>query len=118
MKPLVLLKWLFLLGSLGVVLLLPPTCKAQSEIAPDHFDGPNTEPLEKPKTFAAAETNKTNHTPTSNQKAVAAKGQSRKPNPNQSAQLVATRELSHPAEKSAVAVQAESKPAPRKPKDE
>ena len=39
MKPFVIWKMPFLLGSLGAALLFSPDCKAQAEIAPDHFDG-------------------------------------------------------------------------------
>lgn len=37
----------FLLCVLLASLLLSPACRAQTEIAPDFFDGPNTEPFEK-----------------------------------------------------------------------
>jgi hypothetical protein len=118
MRPLVLLKWSFLLGSLGVALLLAPACKAQSEIAPDQFDQPNTEPFEKRSTVPAPEANQTNHKAVSKQKTVAAKGQPHKPSPNQSTQLLAARDLSQPAGKDAVVVQTEPKTTQRKPKDE
>lgn len=39
MKSFIMWKMPILLGGLGVALLLSPACKAQSEIAPDHFDG-------------------------------------------------------------------------------
>ena len=39
-------------------LLLSPACRAQSEIAPDFFDGPNTQPFEKVNAPAPSEANK------------------------------------------------------------
>lgn len=39
MKSFAMWKMPILLGSLGAVLLLSPAAKAQSEIAPEHFDG-------------------------------------------------------------------------------
>jgi len=41
--------------SFGAALLLSPACKAQSEVAPDHFEGGDTEPWEKASRFAATE---------------------------------------------------------------
>lgn len=118
MRPLVLLKWSFLLGSLGAALPLAPPCKAQ-EITADQFDQPNTEPFEKPRTSpAATEANKTNHKARSKQAAVATKGQPRKSGRNQFAQLLSASDLSQTAGRDAVAIRPEPKTAPRKPKDE
>jgi hypothetical protein len=39
MKPFSMLKLPVILLGLGVAMVLAPPCKAQSEIAPDHFDG-------------------------------------------------------------------------------
>jgi hypothetical protein len=39
MKPFSLLKIPVLLMGFGALLLFTPTCKAQSEVSPDHFDG-------------------------------------------------------------------------------
>jgi hypothetical protein len=39
MKPFGLLKIPMMLVGIGAVLLLAPSCKAQSEVSPDHFDG-------------------------------------------------------------------------------
>lgn len=44
MKPYGLLKIPVLLLGFGALLLFAPTCKAQSEVSPDHFDG--TDPWE------------------------------------------------------------------------
>jgi hypothetical protein len=44
MKPFSLLKISVLLASFGALLLFTPSCKAQSEVSPDHFDG--TDPWE------------------------------------------------------------------------
>ena len=118
MRPLVLLKWSILLGSLGVALLVAPACKAQSEIGADQFDQPNTEPFQKRSSVPTREANHTDHKAVGKQKTVAGKGQARKPGPNQSAQLLAARALPQPAGKQAVVVQAGPKTAERKPKDE
>ena len=112
MRPMVLLKWSFLLGSLGVALLLAPPCKAQ-EIAADQFDSPNTEPFEKPHGSDVTKANKTNHKAASKQKSIVVKGQARKPSAAQSTPLVAAGDLSEPTGKDNAAVS-----APRKPKDE
>jgi hypothetical protein len=39
MKPFTLLKIPMMLTGLGAILPFAPTCKAQSEVSPDHFDG-------------------------------------------------------------------------------
>jgi hypothetical protein len=117
MKPLVLLKWSFLLGTLSVALLPAPSCKAQ-EIVGDQWDSPNTEPFEKPKTSIAPEANKTNHTTKSKQTAVAAKGQSRKSTQNRSAQILSASDRPQTAKKGSAAIQRELNTAQRKPKDE
>jgi hypothetical protein len=39
MKPFSFLKIPVILVGLGTLLLFTPTCKAQSEVSPDHFDG-------------------------------------------------------------------------------
>jgi len=44
MKPFSFLKIPVLLASFGALLLFTPSCKAQSEVSPDHFDG--TDPWE------------------------------------------------------------------------
>lgn len=117
MKPLVLLKWSFLLGSVSVVLLQAPLCKAQ-EIVGDQWDSPNTEPFEKPRTSAAPEGNKTNHTTKSKQTVVATKGQPRKSNQNRSSQVLSASDRSQTTGKGAAAIQPAINTAPRKPKEE
>jgi len=126
MKPLVLLKWSVLLGSLSVALLPAPFCKAQ-EIVGDQWDSPNTEPFEKLRTSAAPEANKTNHTTKSKQMVVAAKeqprlsaqkGQARKSTQNRSAQILSASDRSQTTGKSTAAIQPALNTSPRKPKDE
>ena len=117
MKPLVLLKWSFLLGFLSVALLPAPSCKAQ-EIVGDQWDSPNTEPFEKLRASAAPEANKANHTTKSKQTVVAAKGQPRKSTQNRSAQILSASDRSQTTRKGAAAIQPELNTAPRKPKDE
>jgi hypothetical protein len=59
MKSFIMWKMPILVGGLGAALLLSPSCKAQSEIAPDHFDG--TDSWETAYRTAAPKPNKTNH---------------------------------------------------------
>ena len=59
MKCFAMWKMPILLGSLGAVLLLSPAAKAQSEVAPDHFDG--TDSWEKTYRAQAVKTSNTNH---------------------------------------------------------
>jgi len=113
MRAYVVLKWPILLGCLGAALLLSPACKAQSEIAPDHFAEPNTEPFEKANTFSATKADEAKDKAVVKQKAVATKEQPRKSYPNQSVQLAAARDLSQPKEKDAVAIENDRKPAAR-----
>jgi len=67
MKPFVTLKLPILLCGLGAALLLSPRCKAQSEIDPDHFEGVNTEALEKVIPVAFPETRNTPQKPQAGQ---------------------------------------------------
>lgn len=60
-----------LLAGLGAVVLLPPAAKAQSEIAPDHFDG--TDSWEVSNRAQVVKINKTQH------KAGAVQAHARKP---------------------------------------
>jgi len=117
MKPLVLLKWSLLLGSLSVALLQAPSCKAQ-EIVGDQWDSPNTEPFQKLRTSAAPEANKTNRTAKNKQTLVAAKGQPRKSSQNRSGQILSASDRSQTPGKGAAAIQPAPNTAPRKPKDE
>lgn len=59
MKSIAMWKMPILLGSLGAVLLLSPAAKAQSELAPDHFDG--TDSWEMTYRAQAVKTSDTNH---------------------------------------------------------
>lgn len=106
MKPFSLLKIPTLVLGFGALLCFAPTCKAQSEVSPDHFDG--TDPWE----MAA-------RTPVvAKAKLVPATGSYQAQNKNAgsgaSLQLAAARELSKSTPHNAVAVQDKRKTAVRK----
>jgi hypothetical protein len=108
MKPFSLLKLPAMLLGLGAVMVLTPTCRAQSEISPDHFDG--TDPWES----ALAQRNSgANHKQVKTPGALQAK--QRKPDSGPAVTLAAAREVSNPAHQDAVAIQDKRKAASRKP---
>jgi hypothetical protein len=98
-----LLKLPVLLAGFGALLLFSPTCKAQSEVNPDHFDGTDTWEIaaRKPVTLKTKPAPATDSYQAKNQKAG-------------SVQLAAVRDLSNPAPRNAVAVQDKRKTAVRK----
>jgi hypothetical protein len=106
MKSFSLLKIPTLLVGFGALLLFSPTCKAQSEVSPDHFDG--TDPWEiaarkpvAPKTKQAIATG-------------SSQAQNKKAGSGASLQLAAVREVSKSSPRKAVAVQDKRKVAIRK----
>ena len=108
MKPYSMLKTSILVCSFGGALMLSPTCKAQSEVAPDHFEGGNTEPWEKASRFAPPQSAK------ANPKQAASEGQTHKTSPGAKLQVAAARDHSKLAEHDVVAVQDKRKAATRK----
>ncbi len=106
MKPFSLLKIPTLVLGFGALLCFAPTCKAQSEVSPDHFDG--TDPWE-----VAART-----PVVAKAKVAPAKGsyqaQNKKAGSGASLQLASSRETSKPTPHNAVAVQDKRKAAVRK----
>jgi len=106
MKPFSLLKIPVMLVGLGAALLLTPACKAQSEVAPDHFDGTDAWEAAAHKPLAA----KTK--PASASTLVQAQNQ----NAGSSAtvQLAAARDLSKPGHQDAVTIQDKRKTVVRK----
>lgn len=108
MKSFRLLKIPMLLAGLGAALFLAPSCKAQSEVSPDHFDG--TDPWE----IAA-------HKPvTTNNKSAAAssfQAQNRKNGAGASLQLASERGVSK-SEPRAMALQDKRKVTARKSEKE
>ena len=106
MKSFSLLKLPILLAGFGALLLFSPTCKAQSEVNPDHFDGTDTWEIaaRKPMTPQAKAA----------QKSGALQAQSQKARSGANVQLAAVRDVSNPATRDAVAVQDKRKPAVRK----
>ncbi len=106
MKPFSLLKIPVLFVGLGAVLLFSPTCKAQSEVNPDHFDG--TDPWEaasrKPVTAKANSTLST----------ASYQAQNHRASSGASIRLAAVEDTSNPVPRNAVAVQDRRKTAVRK----
>ncbi len=111
MKPFAMFRIPVLLLGLGAALVLSPVCKAQSEIAPDHFDG--TDPWEAAARKAAA--------PKVKQPPAALQAQNRKADSRATlelAKLGAARDLAKPVRRDAVAIQDKRKMATRKSKKE
>lgn len=106
MKPFSLLKLPVLLLGFGAALILSPACKAQSEIAPDHFDG--TDPWERAAHRVV--------TPKNHQTPAAVQAQNRNAESHSAVQLAAVREPSQAARQDTVAIQDKRKIAARKPK--
>jgi hypothetical protein len=107
MKSFSLLKIPMFLVGFGALVLFTPTCKAQSEVSPDHFDGTDSwEPAARKSV-----------TPRS--KPATATGpyqvQSKKAGSGASLQLAAVREVSKSSPRNAVAVEDKRKVAARKP---
>ncbi len=106
MKPFSLLKIPVLMLGFGALLFFSPTCKAQSEVNPDHFDG--TDPWEIAARKPVTPRTKAAPAPASyqvrNEKAGSGAG----------LQLAAARDLSNPVPHNTVAVQDKRKTAARK----
>jgi hypothetical protein len=106
MKPFNLLKIPMILVGLGAALILAPSCKAQSEVSPDHFDGTDSWEI-------AA------RTPVA-QKAKPAKAtslyqaQNKKTGTGTTMQLAAVHEVTKASPRNAVALQDKRKTAARK----
>jgi hypothetical protein len=105
MKPFGLLRLAIVSCGLCALLYFPSTCKAQSEVNPDHFDG--TDPWE-----AAAQKS---HPAKPKPAQVRAASQSNPKKTGATMQLAATHEFSRPARHEAVAVEDRRKPAVQKP---
>jgi hypothetical protein len=97
-----------LLG-LGAALLCSPACKAQSEIAPDHFDGSDScAALQAPSQKLVA--------PKVKQALPASQARNHQTSSPATLQLAAKRDSSLPLQPGTVAIQDKRKPAARKPK--
>jgi hypothetical protein len=107
MKPFGLLRLAVVSCGLCALLYFPSTCKAQSEVNPDHFDG--TDPWE----AAAQKSHTAKPKPAPMQTAL--QSNPKKPGTTATVQLAATRELSTPERHDAVAIQDKRKPAVQKP---
>jgi hypothetical protein len=106
MKPFSLLKIPTILLGLGALLFFTPSCKAQSEVSPDHFDG--TDPWE----MAARKPVTPRATPSLANGSYQA--QNKKAGSVASVQLAAARDLSNSTRHNAVAIQDKRKTAVRK----
>jgi hypothetical protein len=107
MKSFVMLRLPMLLCGLGAALILSPACKAQSEVAPDHFDGTDSWEV----AYQAAP-------PKSHQqKPAVEQARTQKPSSAATLQLTAVRDVTSPTPQDAVAIQGKHKPA-RKPKNQ
>jgi hypothetical protein len=105
MKSFSLLKIAVPLLGFGALLLFTPSCRAQSEVSPDHFDG--TDSWE---TAARTPASHATH-------AAAPKNQPAKTNASKASstlQLASDRQLSAPQRQNGVAIQNKPKPAVRK----
>jgi hypothetical protein len=101
-----LLKIPMIIAGFGALLFFAPTCKAQSEVSPDHFDG--TDPWEVGARKQVAVTAKPTLATDSHQ------AQNKKTGLSASLQLASARELSKSTPHGAVAVQDKRKLAVRK----
>src|SRR6266849_5713720 len=106
MKPFSLLKIPVLLLGFGALLLVTPSCKAQSEVSPDHFDG--TDAWEAAARKPVTPKTKPTSAPGFHQ------AQNEKTSTGASLQLAAVRDLSNPTPRKAAAVQDKRKMAVRK----
>jgi hypothetical protein len=106
-KPFSLLKIPVLVVGFGALLFFAPSCKAQSEVSPDHFDG--TDPWE----IAARRSVTPKTKPGSALGSYQA--QDKKAGSGANLQLAAARELPNSAHRDAVAVRDKRKPAVRQP---
>ena len=117
MKSFALLNLPMLTLCLGAALLLAPRCKAQSEVAPDHFDSPSTVPFEHAN-LAPANQTKDDHKPLPHQKVsarktVAAHPHDRKSPATQAVQLTVAHDLSATSGQDAAVVPDKRKSATR-----
>lgn len=103
MKRFVLLKLAVLTLGVGGALLLTPSCKAQSEISPDHFDGTDSWAA------SARSAHAQGQKPNAAKPALQAKSQ--KAAQGSKFQLAAAREVTKPVRSEADAVDRKSKPA-------
>ena len=106
MKLFSLLKIPALVAGFAALLFFAPTCKAQSEVSPDHFDGTDPWEIAARRPVAA----KTKLTPATG----SYQAQNKKTGSSASLQLASARELSKPIPQDAVAVQDKRKVAVRK----
>jgi hypothetical protein len=108
MKPFGMLKIPVMLLGLGAALILSPACKAQAEIAPDHFDGTDSwdAPHAAPHNVAA---------PRLKQTPPPLQTRNHQTDSPATLQLTSKRDSSLPARPSALAIQEKRETAPRKP---
>jgi hypothetical protein len=108
-KPFSLLKIPILLLGFGALLVFTPTCKAQSEINPDHFDGTDSWQRSAQKPVLSIE-RLASILPS-------AQAQDKKPSSTATFQFATVRDSAKPTQEDAVALQDKRK-AGRKPKNQ
>jgi hypothetical protein len=111
MKSFGLLKMAVTLAGFGAVLVLTPSCRAQSEINPDHFDGSDSWEVAARTPAPHAVTWRASR----NQQAQNKQAQSKPASASSTFQLAAERKSSAPQRPDAVAIQDKRKAAVRKP---
>jgi hypothetical protein len=111
MKSFGMLKMAVLLAGFGAVLVLAPSCRAQSEINPDHFDGSDSWELAARTPAPHAVTSRAS----SNQQAQNKQAQSKSASASSTFQLAAERQSSAPQRHDAIAIPDKRKSAVRKP---
>ena len=111
MKSFSMLKMAVTLLGFGAVLVLAPSCRAQSEINPDHFDGSDSWEVAARTPAPHAETSRASR----NQQAENKQAQSKPAGGSSTFQLAAERQSSAPQPHDAVAIQDKRKPSARKP---
>jgi hypothetical protein len=111
MKSFAMLKMAVALLGFGALLAFTPSCRAQSEINPDHFDGTDSWEVaaRTPAPHAAASR------ASRNQQAQNKQAQSKPASKSSTFQLAAERQSSAPQPHDAVAIQDKRKPSARKP---
>jgi hypothetical protein len=92
----------------GVAMILAPTCKAQSEVAPDHFDG--SEP------WAASQSAPQKASPAKDKQTPGSQARTHQTNSPATLHLASKRDSSAPAQPASGAIDDKRKASARKPK--
>ena len=118
MKSLIRFKLPLIVCGLGAYLLLSPASSRAQEVNPDHFDGPNTEPLHPIDPSPVLIAKNAHLKRVSNQKALPAPSRAPKTKPASSQQLTTAKDITQPLSgKDAVGLPHDTTAPPRKPKE-